>query len=114
MLAISRRRRGSSTDKSRHTKLCALAQNLNHYFLSDTREGYTVGYTWHGKWKTDRLTGKLLTPCIDAFEIWTSENEVAEKEADSLTSEWRKLGVERALEPLMDQSRWGWHRRHLF
>ena len=70
--------------------------------------------TWNSKWLTDSSTGKLLTPRLEAFERWMLDNEVSEKDADSLTSEWRELGVDCALEPLMDPSRWGWHRRRLF
>ena len=110
-LAASRRRRRSSNDEAQQARLCALVQKLNHYFFDSTREGVK---TWHTRWSSNPTTGKVFGPRLDAFERWMSENEVTEKEADSLTSEWRKLGVERALEPLMNQSRWGWHRRHLF
>ena len=42
-LAMSRRRRRSSTDEARHAELCALAQKLNFYFLNPTREGRCKG-----------------------------------------------------------------------
>ena len=114
VLVPLRRRRRSSTDEAQHARLCALAQKLNHFFVYDCREGRRyVGGEFYVTWSTDGQTRKL-TPSIEALERFMIDNEVAEKEADSLTSEWRKLGVERALEPLMDQSRWGWHRRHLF
>ena len=112
-LANSRRRRRSSTDEARHAKLCALAQKLNHYFFRETREGHVVGVKYNPKWLTDGQTGKLLTPRLEALESWMITNEVAEKDADSLTSEWRKFGVDCALEPLMDSSKWGWYRRRL-
>ena len=49
-------------------------------------------------WVTSLFTGKLH-PRHEAIELFMIENEVTEKEADSLTSEWRKLGVDCALEP---------------
>ena len=67
-----------------------------------------MGATRSELWWTDRST-----PRGEAFESWLIENEVTVKEADSLTSEWRKFGVECALEPLMEISKGGWHRRHL-
>ena len=113
-LANSRRRRRSSTDEARHVKLCALAQKLNHFFVYDCREGRRfVGGEFYVTWSTDGQTGKL-TPSIEALERFMIDNEVAEKEADSLTSEWRKLGVDCSLEPLMDLSKWGQFRRRLF
>ena len=99
-LAQSRRRRRSSTDEARHAELCALAQKLNHYFLNQSQEDHGVGIF-------------KLTPRPEALERWMIDNEVAVKDADSLTSEWRKFGVDCALEPLMDTSKWGWFRRHL-
>ena len=75
-LAISRRRRRSSTDEARHAELCALAQKLNFCFLNPTREG---NY-------------------FESFERWMIVNEVGVKDVDSLTSEWRKYGVDEALQ----------------
>ena len=46
-LAISRRRRRSSTDKARHAELCALAQKLNHFFFRESREGCGVGVKYN-------------------------------------------------------------------
>ena len=105
-LAASRRRRRSNTEEAQHARICDLAQKLNHYFFDNTREG---AKTFKTRWYSEPITGKVFGPRHDAFERWMSDNEVTEKEAYSLTSEWRKIGVERALEPLMDPSRWGWH-----
>ena len=44
-LAASRRRRRSSMDEAQHERICALAQKLNDYFLSNTLEGRAVGAT---------------------------------------------------------------------
>ena len=63
------------------------------------------------KWLADGQTGKF-TPRFEALENWTILMEVSVKDADSLTSEWRKFGVDCALEPLMETSKWGF-RRHL-
>ena len=96
-------------------KLCALAQKLNHYFgHGTTPEGKIAKGKWFPKWLTDSQTGKQ-TPRREALQRFLFYNEVAEKEADSLTSEWRNLGVHCSLEPLMDTSKWGWgeYRRHL-
>ena len=98
-------------DEAQHARLCALVQKLNHFFVHDQQNGRGMGGSL--TWVTSLFTGKLH-PRHEAIELFMIENEVTEKEADSLTSEWRKLGVDCALEPLMDSSRWGWHRRQLF
>ena len=90
-LAISRRRRRSSTDEARHVELCALAQKLNFYFLNPTREGHCEGRT------LDR-SSYLVYPNYESFERWIIVNEVQRKDVDSLTSEWRKYGVDEALQ----------------
>ena len=72
-----------------------------------------MGVKYNPKWLTDGQTGKLLTPRLEALERWMIDNEVAVKDADSLTSEWRKFGVDCALEPLMVSPKRGWFRRHL-
>ena len=113
-LAASRRRRRSSTDEAQHVKLCALAQKLNHYFLSNTREGHGAFEMMSKLWWTDRSTRQLIRPRDEAFERWLIDNEVGEKDADSLTSEWRNLGVDCALESLMDRSSRGFYRRRLY
>merc|ERR1711936_1012018 len=55
-LAASRRRRRSSTDEAQHARLCALAQQLNHYLLQDYREDKGVGDTG-SSWMYDIHTG---------------------------------------------------------
>merc|ERR1711936_685771 len=55
-LAASRRRRRSSTDEAQHARLCALAQQLNHYLLEDYREDIGVGDTG-SSWMYDIHTG---------------------------------------------------------
>ena len=113
-LAASRRRRRSSNDEAQHARLCALAQKLNLFFVNDFREGRRyAGGEYYYVWIKDRKTG-ILTPSAEALERFMKVNEVAEKDADSLTSEWRNLGVDCSLEPLMEQFRKGRHRRHLF
>ena len=113
-LAASRRRRRSNSDEAQHARLCALAQKLNHFFEYDHREGSRyIGGEFFYVWLKDRKTEKLY-PSADALKRFMKINEVAEKDADSLTSDWRNLGVDCSLEPLMEQSRWGAHRRHLF
>ena len=113
-LAASRRRRRSSTDEAQHARLCALAQKLNHYFIGDTREGNCEFKMMSTCWWVDRPNRQLIMPRNDAFERWLIDNEVAEKDADSLTSEWRILGVDCALETMMDRSSRGLYRRRLF
>ena len=93
-------------------KLCALAQKLHHFFGLESREGRGVGVKCYPKWLTDGQTGKH-TPRLETLERFMIDNEVAEKDADSMTSEWRKFGVDCSLEPLMDTSKWGWFRRPL-
>merc|ERR1712082_201182 len=57
-LAMSRRRRRSSTDEARHVKLCALAQKLNHYFgHGTTLEAKIAKGKWFPKWLIDSQTG---------------------------------------------------------
>ena len=75
-----------------------------------------MGVKYNPKWLTDGQTGKLLTPRLEALESWMIANEVAVKDADSLTSEWRKLGVDPKIGTHLDKfmSKWGTWRRTLF
>ena len=111
-LAASRRRRRSSTDEAQHARLCALAQQLNHYLLEDYREDIGTGDTGTS-WMYDIQTGKPI-PRLEALSRFIIDNEVAEKDADSLTSEWRKLGIDWKIGPLMESAIWGRWRRCLF
>merc|ERR1712208_46265 len=82
---------------------------LNLFFVYDFREGRRyAGGEFYYVWVKDRKTGEL-TPSAEALERFMKVNEVAEKDADSLTSEWKNLGVDCALEPLMEQFRKGRH-----
>ena len=40
----------------------------------------------------------LVYPNYESFERWIIVNEVQKKDVDSLTSEWRKYGVDEALQ----------------
>ena len=113
-LAASRRRRRSSTDEAQHARLCALAQQLNHYLLEDYREDIGVGFTGTN-WMLESQFGKP-TPRLEAIARFIIEYEVAERDADSLTSEWRKLGVDCKIGTQLDKfmTDWGTWRRCLF
>ena len=90
-LAASRRRRRSSTDEAQQEQLCALAQQLNHYLLQDYREDIGAGETGT-HWII--IPWRQSIPRFESFTRFMNEYEVVEKDADSLTSEWRKLGVD--------------------
>merc|ERR1712030_150341 len=109
-LAASRRRRRSSTDEAQHARLCALAQKLNHYFFQNYREDIAVGDIRTFHW------GRNLIPCYESFMMFRHDHKVVEKDADSLTSEWRKLGVNSKIGPHLDKfmSKTGTWRRILF
>ena len=114
-LAASRRRRRSSKDEAQHVKLCALAQNLNHYFYQNYRENIAVGLT--RRIKPSHWGGKSSpVPCYESFMMFMNKYKVEEKDADSLTSEWRKLGVDSKIGPHLDKfmSKTGTWRRILF
>ena len=111
-LAASRRRRRSSTDEAQHARLCDLANKFNRYFFEDYRRDESEGDGTHwiiGPW------GKLI-PRYESFTRFMNEYEVSEKDADSLTSEWRKLGVDPKIGPHLDRymSKAGAWRRTLF
>jgi len=112
-LAASRRRRRSSTDEAQHARLCALAQQLNHYFLQDYREDIGAGETGT-HWII--IPWRKPIPRFESFTRFMNEYEVVEKDADSLTSEWRKLGVDPKIGTHLDKfmSKWGTWRRTLF
>ena len=86
-LAASRRRRRSSTDEVQHARLCALAQQLNHYLLEDYREDIGAGATGTN-WIFDVQVGKPI-PRFESIARFIIEYEVAERDADSLT--WDRL-----------------------
>ena len=113
-LAASRRRRRSSTDEAQHARLCALAQQLNHYLLQDYREDIGAGETGTN-WVYDAQSRKPIL-CFESVAHFIIEYEVAEKDADSLTSEWRRLGVDSKIGTYLDKfmSKWGTWRRTLF
>ena len=113
-LAASRRRRRSSTDEAQHARLCALAQQLNHYFLQNYRENIDVGDL--GSHWYQPIPWRKPIPRYESFTIFIVENKVVEKDADSLTSEWRKLGVDSKIGPHLDKymSKMGTWRRILF
>ena len=56
------------------------------------------------------------TPRLEAIARFIIEYEVAERDADSLTSEWRKLGVDCKIGTQLDKfmTDWGTWRRCLF
>ena len=98
-LAVSRRRRRSSRDEARKEKLCALANDLNHYFIEySTHNGRPEGIPIKD-WKICARDGSH-------FEEWRSIHKVDEKDADSLTSEWKEYGVDETLVKILrDASR---------
>ena len=74
-----------------------------------------MGATWDKRWFTDRKTGRLLQPRHEVLRRWLEENEVTLKDADSLTSDWLKYGVDRALSKTLEEySRAFGPRRHLY
>ena len=111
-LAASRRRRRSSTDEAQHARLCALAQQLNHYLLQDYREDIGAGETGTN-WIFDVQSRKPI-PRFESVARFIIEYEVAERDADSLTLEWRKLGVDCKIGPQLESANWGTCRRCLF
>jgi len=113
-LAASRRRRRSSTDEAQHARLCALAQQLNHYLLQDYREDIGAGETGTN-WIFDVQSRKPI-PRFEPVARFIIKYEVAERDADSLTLEWRKLGVDSKIGTQLDKfmSEWGTWRRVLF
>merc|ERR1711888_358031 len=98
-LAASRRRRRSSTDEAQHARLCALAQQLNHYLLQDYREDIGAGETGT-HWII--VPWKRPIPRFKSIARFMNEYEVAEKDADSLTSEWRRLVVDPKIGTYLD------------
>ena len=91
-LAVSRRRRRSSTDEARKEKLCALANKLNHhYYAYGTHSGQPGGIPFK-QWK-------FYPRDAASLESWLRKQNMEEKDADSLTSEWKEYGVE---EPLVE------------
>ena len=64
-------------------------------------------------WTIDVQTG-LPIPRLEALSRFIIDYEVAEKDADSLTSDWRKLGVDCTIGPQLDSAKWGTWRRNLF
>ena len=115
-LAASRRRRRSSTDEAQHARLCALAQQLNHYFLQNYREDIAVGKIRPSRWNCNSNWSSNLIPRYESFTMFMTDHKVVEKDADSLTSEWRKLGVDSKIGPHLDKymSKTGTWRRNLF
>ena len=113
-LAASRRRRRSSTDEAQHARLCALAQQLNHYFLESYREDMNAGEI--GTHWTQPIPWRKPIPRYESFTWFMNDYKVVEKDADSLTSEWRKLGVDPKIGPHLDRymSKAGAWRRTLF
>ena len=113
-LAASRRRRRSSMDEAQHARLCALAQQLNHYLLQDHHEDIGAGETGPN-WVQDAQS-RIPIPRFESIVRFMNEYEVVEKDADSLTSEWRKLGVDPKIGTHLDKfmSKWGTWRRTLF
>ena len=82
--------------KTRNAELCALAHKLNlHYYAYSSEEGHGEGR------KKAKNLGKILHPTYESRERWLIKNKVEEKDADSLTSEWRNYGVEEPLVQLL-------------
>ena len=98
-LAVSRRRRRSSTDEARKEKLCALANNLNHYYYE---------YGTHNGGPGGIPTKRWIFGPRDAasFESWRRIHNVEEKDADSLTSEWKEYGVDETLVKILQDASW--------
>ena len=73
-----------------------------------------MGYTG-SRWIYDTHTGNPI-PRVEALTKFIVDNEVAEKDADSLTSDWRKLGVDCKIGTQLDKfmTDWGTWRRCLF
>ena len=64
---------------------------MNYYFLNPTREDEWRRYYIHSS------SYYLVPPTYEGFEGWIKANEIRRKDVDSLTSEWRKYGVDEAL-----------------
>ena len=89
-LAASRRRRRSSTDEARKERLCALANSVNHYFIEYGTHNGRPGGIPTKRWIFAPRDGSH-------FESWRRIHKVEEKDADSLTSEWKEYGVDETL-----------------
>ena len=103
-------------DEAQHARLCALAQQLNHYLLQDHHEDIGAGVRVTGtNWVHDAQSRKPL-PRLESIVRFMNEYEVVEKDADSLTSEWRKLGIDPKIGTQLDKilAYWGPWRRALF
>ena len=91
-LAASRRRQRSIALEARHAELRTLAKDMNNYFLNPTREGH-----WKGRRMSDKSYYRI-PPSMNGFKRWIKDSNVLKKDVDALTSEFRKYGVDEAMQ----------------